>query len=331
MYHYSQKIFGSRRLPTLLSNVSNAKYLLITLFFSSFIFISSYAQYSTEWGRHSNVTGEGGGYIPDHAMLVDDSDGSIYTFQGTTYFLYSQNSEVYNHSYGDSNAESATIVTKYDKDGNTLWHSVIHGVRFIEQTSAQYNPRRESVPILANGEIIMVLHNRDLFSDPNPERRCLVRMSTSGVVQSAHLIDLYFPQIHAENGIIYLVGGVFQFGTANYSLVNGGEPCHDAFGGDVYVEKYDYSGTKVFGGFYGGNRSDYLTGSYVKNGNLYLGGTSTSPDLPVTNGSIYTDVVEEQDDLFMMAIGNNGSIQFCSYYESNVNYFYTKRLEMEIS
>lgn len=88
MNHLSQKNFGSRISSTLLSNVSNVKYLLITLFFSSFLFISSYAQYTTEWGRHSNVTGEGGGYIPDHNMLVDDSDGSIYTFQGTSYFLY---------------------------------------------------------------------------------------------------------------------------------------------------------------------------------------------------------------------------------------------------
>lgn len=86
------------------------------------------------------------------------------------------------------------------------------------------------------------------------------------------------------------------------------------FGGnqDVFVSKFSSSGQLLFSEFIGGNDTDYGESIVIDNiGNIYITGTTYSPNFPVLNG--YITSFKGENDGFVVKLATDGMLKFSTF------------------
>ncbi len=115
----------------------------------------------------------------------------------------------------------------------------------------------------------------------------------------------YPPFIKIVNGETYLFGAT---SSTNFPITNA-----IAFGGgsfDFYVTKLDVNGNIIYSTYIGGNGDENPTSNIeVVNGEVLIGGFTTSTNYPVTNGSTYGG----GQDIAVTKLNSSGAIVFSTY------------------
>jgi hypothetical protein len=110
-------------------------------------------------------------------------------------------------------------------------------------------------------------------------------------------------QMEVINGEAYLLGSTSG---VNYPVTNGSIIAGSK---DAVVTKLGQAGNIVYSTYLGGSDADYLDLMQVENGELYIAGTTSSSNYPVTNGSTNAG----KDDGVVTKLGANGNILFSTY------------------
>ena len=113
------------------------------------------------------------------------------------------------------------------------------------------------------------------------------------------------------NGNIYLSG----FTSSTTGIASGGH--QNTFAGgfdDAFLVKFNGSGVRQWGTYYGGLGDDYLTGSTLDgNGNIYLTGYTTSTT-GIASGGYQNIFIGGTDDAFLVKFNSLGVRQWGTYY-----------------
>jgi hypothetical protein len=106
------------------------------------------------------------------------------------------------------------------------------------------------------------------------------------------------------NGETYVLASTTS---ANYPVTNGSTY---KGGVDAVITKYDINGNVVYSTYLGGSGDEDLFQLKVLNGEVFISGITTSPNYPVTNGSVY----KGDEDVVVTKLSTSGSIIFGGYY-----------------
>ncbi len=114
-------------------------------------------------------------------------------------------------------------------------------------------------------------------------------------------------------GYIYISG---LAGGSSGIATSGAYQISCAGGVDDFLAKFDTSGTRKWGTFYGGNKDEYNGGLSVdSSGNLYLAGASSSKTGIATSGAFETSIKDY--GAFLAKFNNSGSLQWGTYLKGN--------------
>jgi len=114
-----------------------------------------------------------------------------------------------------------------------------------------------------------------------------------------------------DNGNTYILANTTS---ANYPVTNGSTY---KGGWDNVVTKYDPNGNVVYSTYIGGSGDDFLNQMQVVNGEVFLSGTTNSPNYPVTNGSTYGAGIGNPTDIVVTKLNTSGNISFAGYFGGN--------------
>ncbi|HTB52388.1 MAG TPA: SdrD B-like domain-containing protein [Ferruginibacter sp.] len=115
------------------------------------------------------------------------------------------------------------------------------------------------------------------------------------------------------NGEVYVLATT---ASANYPVTNGS---HYSGSNDAVVTKFNRDGTIAFSTYVGGSGNDNFSLLQIVNGNIFIAGSTSSANFPVTNGSTYSGA----NDIIVVKLNATGSITFASYYGGSNDEFLT--------
>ncbi|MFT3908973.1 MAG: SdrD B-like domain-containing protein [Ferruginibacter sp.] len=115
------------------------------------------------------------------------------------------------------------------------------------------------------------------------------------------------PLMRVVNGETYLLGNTTSpdLPVTNGSVYMGGR--------DMVLTKYSSTGAVIYSTYIGGNGDDILYQLYVVNNEVYVAGSSSSSNYPVTNGSVFAGV----QDIVVTKLNAAGNISFSTYIGGN--------------
>ncbi len=97
-----------------------------------------------------------------------------------------------------------------------------------------------------------------------------------------------------------------NFPVTNSSILAGGS--------DIFIVKYNGTGTVQWSSYYGGSGNDYGNSIAMDgSGTIAIGGNTTSMNFPVTNNSTHAG----GEDAFVMKLNNSGTLLWATYYGGN--------------
>ncbi|MBL7930623.1 MAG: SBBP repeat-containing protein [Bacteroidia bacterium] len=154
----------------------------------------------------------------------------------------------------------------------------------------------------------------------------LVKMNSTGVRQWATYyggsgIDQGFSCSVDPAGNIYLAGSTTSTNSAVMTGNGGHQSVYGAPGRDAFLVKFNTSGVRQWGTYYGG--SGVETGHSCAtdaNGNIYMSGltsTSATNQAIATNGAYQTTFGGGPDDQFLVKFNSTGVRQWGTYYGNN--------------
>jgi hypothetical protein len=117
-------------------------------------------------------------------------------------------------------------------------------------------------------------------------------------------------------------GNAFLVGyTDSPTLIASGGAYQGSFAGiyDAFVAKFDPTGTRLWGTYFGGTGDDYgMSANVDPSGNLYFSGQTASSASIATGGSHQT-VWGGNNDAYLAKFNTNGGIIWCTYYGSSAS------------
>lgn len=134
-------------------------------------------------------------------------------------------------------------------------------------------------------------------------------LAGSDPINSGHLV------IDSANNI-YAVGSVYERRGAFYPLRNAFDSTLGSFGQDVCVAKFSPDGTCVYSTLLGGGSDEGARRAFVDgSGNVYLGGGTSSADLPVVNA--FQSVPGYGGGMFVAKLSAGGQPVFVTYLDGS--------------
>jgi hypothetical protein len=301
---------------------------LVTLFFILFLSIS-FAQYSRVWGtyyggtRRDEIQGIASfgpnaiylaGWTQSDGNQVISTTGSHQLNRGST-------------STGSSGRDAMLI--KLDGDGNRQWATYYGGNQedqaFGVATDSEGNIYMAGKTLSGGGISTPGSHKTGTFSYD----AFLVKFNAQGVrVWGTYYGSMFQP----EEGVAVAVdglGNVYLAGIATGSTEGVSTPgAHQESIGaqtDAFLVKFNSSGVRQWGTFYGGSGNDFASACTVdKDGNVYLSGYTNSASGIATQGSHQATLNGTNNDGFLVKFNASGQRQWATYYGgSNQDWIYS--------
>jgi hypothetical protein len=122
------------------------------------------------------------------------------------------------------------------------------------------------------------------------------------------------------NGETYILSNTTS---ANFPVTNGSSY---SGGRDAVVTKLNVDGSVAYSTYIGGSGDDIYSQLQVIAGEVYIAGTTNSPNLPVTNGSTYSGGA----DIAVTKLNASGAVSFSTYYGGSGDESLVTSLSMQI-
>jgi len=234
------------------------------------------------------------------------------------------------HQQVNGGGEDGFIV-KFDSAGVRQWGTYYGGGGvtgeqigqcIADQSGNVYAAGRTSV---TTGTVIATAGSHQTAYGGGNNDAFLVKFNSNGTRQWATyyggtLGDYGIACARDNSGNIYLAGG--SQSTNNISTPGSHQA---AFGGgipeDAFLVKFNSSGVRLWGTYYGGSGVEYLTACGTDlNGNIYLSGqTSTTLGTIIASPGSHQQVFGGTQDAFLVKFDGNGTRQWGTYYGDGAN------------
>ena len=262
------------------------------------------------WGTYLGVAN---GAIGGTGVAVDNSRNSIIC--GSTNATNNvATTGSYQTIYGGGISD--VFIMKFNANGtNKLWSTYYGGNDDDEAygiTSDSFNNIYVTgITLSANSIATTGAHDTVL---PVGFSSFLVKFNTNGIRQWGTYYPAQCSKVVADkNGDVYIVGNaannILDIVTLNAYQNNFGGGSFDAF-----IAKFNSSGLRLWGTYYGGNGDDYCSGISIDNsGNIAISGYSNSSNNIASNGC-YQSIIGGLSDAFIAKFNSFGIRQWGTYY-----------------
>lgn len=316
------------------------------IFLINFIFFTSSAQIDLKWlsyfgGTMTNLSAVH--YDPVEKCIYVagcSGDSTGITTPGSFKDQFHQSYYIPNTAGG---RETDALLSKWDLEGNLLW-STYYGGSEIEHSAQVKTDPWGNVYILSHTKSDTgIASSNAALSDFEKYSHYLVKFNTAGerlwstylyvndtITMNGNLVTIngqlnndYRYQLDIdENGNVYAAFATFiekEIGTPGTYKPERNQP-EILYGqifltGDVALVKFDSSGNKLWGTYYGGGKADDLNSMYVsKDGSAYLLG-STNSDTGIATIGTYQDVYPGSSNgcNFLVKFNSNGQREWGTY------------------
>lgn len=269
----------------------------------------------------STYFGSGGIQVP-HSMTTDDSGNLFMTGYAANGGFPLLNSGTY---FSSVVASGDMFISKFSPAGVLLWSTYYGG----SDADAGYEIKADNsgnificgetfsmnFPTLNSGTYYDGTFNG--FRDP-----VLLKFSNTGVL----LWATYFGGTDTFDDYIYDIdidsfGNVFFHGStdaANFPLLNSGTYFDGTMSGptESVVGKFSNNGNLLWSSFLGGSLFELGQSITIDgNNNVYICGTTSSPDFPTLNsGGYFSNTLNGNDDAYLALFSNTGNLSWSTYY-----------------
>lgn len=271
---------------------------------------------SLEWGTYY-----GGAGFDLGTVLACDFAGNIYltgaSWMGTNIATSGSHQST---SAGDFDA----FLAKFDANGNRIW-ATYYGGSSVDYSFGLACDQNNRVFISGTTQslsgIATVGSHQATYAGSTDNY--LARFDSAGVLLWATYYGSSGSEYNGicavdESGHVYLAG--YTAGSNNIAS-NGHQSSNGGGINDAYLAKFDTSGLRIWGTYYGGSGSDEADGIACDlMGNVYLGGNTNSPNNIATAGS-HQPVLGGLYDNFLVKFNPNGQRQWATYYGGTGNEF----------
>jgi hypothetical protein len=280
-----------------------ARYAILALLLSS-VFTQLHAQFVPAWSQYlrrapSIVGGE----------LIADTDGTFYSYSAFSDPPYDLTTT---RTYGTNMDDGGAIITKFNQAGDIIWSTKIWGLGKVIADETYSN-----TSFVPNSYL---LHNHELFL-PNiarggypvtdastPTNYGLARINSNGELVFATYTDVSERSALAiDDSYVYLCRP--RNGQTGVATSGGSND------GNIYLEKFDLMGNRVFASYYGWDGYDFPQSLQVVNGKAYIAGQSRSTNVPTTDGSVYNHP-DYMNEVLLLEISPSGAVTQASYHDA---------------
>lgn len=268
-----------------------------------------------QWGTYY-----GGENNDNFNSICIDGSGNIYAVGRTRSTNSISTAGSHQSTYGGN---QDVFLVKFDSNGLPVWATYYGG----SGTDGYDYRDRSAVAVDATGNVYVtsVTESTNNISMPGcfqpslsaNEDGFLVKFNSAGVRQWG----TYYGGSGAEalnsiaiatNGNIYCTG--YTTSTSSISTVGAHQASHSGGNSDGFLIKFNPSGTRIWGTYYGGTGSDYCDDVYIDNNeNCYIIGSTSSTNSISTVGS-YQASLASGSDAFVAKLNSNGIRQYGTYY-----------------
>lgn len=88
---------------------------------------------------------------------------------------------------------------------------------------------------------------------------------------------------------------------------------------DCFISKFNVAGTLLWSTYFGGITNDNISAIHVNNNELFVGGTSDSPNFPVLNASTYFQNYVAANDAFILKFGTSNNLVWSTFLAGSGN------------
>jgi gliding motility-associated-like protein len=241
-------------------------------------------------------------------------------FNGNVYLSGHTNSpnNIYNNGFQSTlNGENDGFIAKFDSLGVLVWSSYIGGSNDDRSTSVAFGDTSVYISGYSYSADFPLTTNAFQNSINGVKDGFISKVSKDGNL----LWSTFFggenldnvQNVKVFNNNIYFVGST----TSNSSISNipAFQP-NKKDSTDAFVGKLDNSGNLIWSSYFGGNNHDYGVDLFFElDSNLYVIGTTFSPDLPfIDTVNSYQKTLNGLSDVFITKISKEGQNLWSTYY-----------------
>lgn len=272
-----------------------------------------------QWGTYYGGTGDEGGY-----GVCVDLTGNVFMSGCTNSSNGNSIATIGSHQPTIGGGADAFLV-KFDPTGNRLWATYYGGTSSLENGHACDFDSNGDVYLMGysdspSGISTPGSHQQILGGGGQPDGM-LVKFNTNGVRQwgtyyGGALRDMFYA-IKIVGTEIFISGETFSSGGTAIATPGSHQPI---FGGgtcDAFVTKFNNTGVRIWGSYYGGANNESALGVTVDNtGYIYVSGmTNTSSGTAIATPCSYQpNYGGFPTDLFLAKFKSNGTRMWGTYY-----------------
>jgi len=265
-----------------------------------------------QWGTYYGGTGADVSW-----SCTVDSSGNIYLTGGTSSSSSISTSNAHQHSFGGGVGDA--FLVKFNAGGSRVWGTYYGGSNDENGNSCQVDGKGNLYMTGSSSSTSGIAFGGHENTKGGSRDAFLVKFSTSGSRQWAtyyggDLVDVGHSCSTDGSGNVYIAGetqsgsGIAWGGHQN--TYSGGDF------GDAFLVKFNPSGIRQWGTYYGGSGTDYANHCTVdSSGNVYMAGVTTSSTAIATQSghqSIYGGGGYE--NAFLVKFNSSGARQWGTYY-----------------
>jgi len=124
-----------------------------------------------------------------------------------------------------------------------------------------------------------------------------------------------------SNGTNVWIGGATN--STDFPTLNPGAGAYfsgtNAGGTDCFIAKFSVAGQLLWSTYFGGLTNDNISALHVNNNELFVGGTSDSPNFPVLNASTYFQNYNALNDGFILKFGTTNNLIWSTFLAGSGN------------